>query len=230
MFNSVYAKFNVNNVFFNSVSYTIYDSWSVGEIKGGTIGAMVEDRADLVSAPFINIGGRFRYLTPIAQTGASRTICMFRTPRNSGINGRVFLDPFSTKVWILFGLLLFLSAVFLWVIFLVEFRQKQTLLEFVPSLLTTCLISFGTACAQGSSLVPQSFAGRLAFICVTLISFIMYNYYTSIVVSSLLGSPVKSKIKDLGDLADSDLEVGLQALTYTRTYLNVSKNLLSCFN
>lgn len=133
----------------------------------------------------------------------------------------VFMEPFSVAVWILFGIVLGLIGVFLWVIFLVEHNKMKISLTYVPSLLTTCLMSFATACVQSSQLVPSSFGGRLTFICLSLLTFIMYNYYTSIVVSTLLGAPVKSDIKTIGQLADSNLEVAMEPLPYNAAYLNV---------
>lgn len=50
----------------------------------------------------------------------------------------------------------------------------------------------------------------------------MYNYYTSIVVSTLLGSPVRSNIKNIQQLADSPLDVGFEPIPFTKVYLNVS--------
>ena len=69
--------------------------------------------------------------------------------------------------------------------------------------------------------------GRIVFMTLSLMTFIIYNYYTSIVVAILLGSPVKSNIKTVGQLADSNLDVGMEALPYTTTYLNVSGFFLS---
>lgn len=187
------------------------------------MGSLVNETADLTSAPFFMTSGRFRFLSSIAATGDFRSVCMFRTPRNSGMHGGVFLEPFSSKVWILFGCSLLLAALMLWLAFFMEHYQMDRYIStFVPSLLTTCLISFGSACAQSSFLIPRSWGGRIAFMSLSIATFLMYNYYTSVVVSSLLGSPVKSKIKSLSQLADSDLEVGLEPLPYTYTYLNVS--------
>ncbi|XP_065362168.1 uncharacterized protein Ir75a [Calliphora vicina] len=207
---------------YTKVNYTYYDRWTDVDYTGGIVGALVNDTADLTTAPFFTTAGRFRFLTPIAPTGAFRSVCMFRTPRNSGIQGRVFIEPFSTKVWIMFGSILALAASFLWLTFFVEYHRMRPYIEFVPSLLTTCLISFGSACSQGSFLIPGSLGGRLGFISLLIICFLVNNYYTSVVVSTLLGSPVKSKIKTVGELADSNLEVGLEPLPYTYTYLNFS--------
>uniref|UniRef100_A0A1I8MYE5 Uncharacterized protein n=1 Tax=Musca domestica TaxID=7370 RepID=A0A1I8MYE5_MUSDO len=208
---------------YTNVSYTYYDRWTDVEYTGGIVGSLVNETADLTSAPFFMSANRFRFLSSLAATGDFRSVCMFRTPRNSGMHGGVFLEPFSTKVWILFGCILILAGVLLWLAFFMEYHEMERYIRtYIPSLLTTCLISFGSACAQSSFLIPHSWGGRMAFISLSIITFIMYNYYTSVVVSSLLGSPVKSKIRSLRELADSDLEVGLEPLPYTYTYLNFS--------
>lgn len=223
-----FGKFFIHIIFLYRVSYAYYDRWTDVDYSGGIVGALVNDTADLTTAPFFMTAGRFRFLTPIAPTGAFRSVCMFRTPRNSGIQGRVFIEPFSTKVWIMFGSILALAAIFLWLTFVVEYHRMKPYIDFVPSLLTTCLISFGSACSQGSFLIPGSLGGRLGFISLLIICFLVNNYYTSVVVSTLLGSPVKSKIKTVGELADSNLEVGLEPLPYTYTYLNVSEDNVLC--
>ncbi|TMW39968.1 hypothetical protein DOY81_014952, partial [Sarcophaga bullata] len=150
---------------YTNINCTYHDRWTDVDYTGGIVGALVTDSADLASAPCFMSPGRFRFLTSIAVTGDFRSVCMFRTPRNSGIQGRVFVEPFSTKVWIIFGIILALAAFFLWLTFTVEYHQMgERFMNFVPSLLTTCLISFGSACAQSSFLIPSSMGGRLAFI------------------------------------------------------------------
>uniref|UniRef100_A0A1B0A6Q5 Uncharacterized protein n=1 Tax=Glossina pallidipes TaxID=7398 RepID=A0A1B0A6Q5_GLOPL len=209
---SLYTKF--------SLQY--FDKWSDAEYTGGAIGALVNHTVDLTSAPFVMTPMRFHFITPIAPTGDFRSVCMFRTPRNSGIKGSVFVEPFSMQVWIYFGVILALAALLLWFTFLVEYYKMGKHSTFVPSFLTTCLISMGSACAQSSYLLPGSIGGRFLFITLMLISFIMLNYYTSVVVSILLGSPVKSNIKTMSDLTDSNLDVGLEPLPFTYSYLNSS--------
>ncbi|KAI8116560.1 Glutamate receptor [Lucilia cuprina] len=203
--------------------YNFTSAWSRTEVNGGCIGAIgIENSADLASSPFLATKNRFKYVQAITELGTFRHVCIFRTPLNAGIQSAVFLEPFSLRVWILFGATLILIAFLLWLTFFVEYHQMKAMLGFVPSLLTTCLISFGSACYQGSFLVPTSMGGRIAFITLSLLTFIIYNYYTSIVVAILLGSPVKSNIKTVAQLADSKLEVGLEPIPYTKSYLNFS--------
>ncbi|XP_037880981.1 ionotropic receptor 75a-like [Glossina fuscipes] len=208
----------------SNFSYQFKETWSVTETTGGCIGAVgYEHSADLLSTPFLFTEKRSLYSRPILRNGHFRSICIFRTPRKADLKTGVFMEPFSVAVWILFAIILGLIGVLLRFIFLVEHNKMKISLTYVPSLLTTCLMSFSTACVQSSQLIPSSFGGRLTFICLSLLTFIMYNYYTSIVVSTLLGAPVKSDIKTIGQLADSNLEVAMEPLPYNAAYLNFSK-------
>ncbi|XP_034101886.2 ionotropic receptor 75a [Drosophila albomicans] len=206
------------------MNYTFTDRWSYSDINGGSVGAVVDQTADIASAPCLATEGRLKRMSAIIETGYFRSVCIFRTPHNAGIRGDVFLQPFSAIVWYLFGALLLLIALLLYLVFYVEYKRmpRRRHLNYMPSLLTTILISLGAACSQSSALIPRSTGGRLAYFALFLISFIMYNYYTSVVVSSLLNSPVKSDIKTMQQLAESSLEVGLEPLSFTKSYLNYS--------
>ncbi|XP_037951935.1 ionotropic receptor 75a-like [Teleopsis dalmanni] len=205
------------------MNLTYHDRWSKTDAVGGSVGDLGTERVELTSTPFLPTAARFENLTAITEAADFHMICMFRTPRNAGIQGDVFLAPFSMTVWCVFGIILFISGIFLWAIFYLENHRLKKCLNYVPCLLTACLISFGSACSQGSFLLPRSTGGRMAFFSLSLISFFMYNYYTSIIVSTLLGSPIKSHIKTMGQLADSNLEVAMEPLPYTASYLYTSK-------
>ncbi|KAH8261635.1 hypothetical protein KR044_012602 [Drosophila immigrans] len=207
-------QFNVSNVWI--------DQWSLNDSIGGAMGEVVNERVELSTAAFVLSTARLRKIVPTTEIGQFRSVCIFRTPHNAGIKAGVFLEPFMPSVWLVFALLLVFSGLLLWLIFRLEHRWMRHCLAYIPSLLTSCLISFGTACIQGSHLIPRSSGGRLAFIVLMLSSFLMYNYYTSIVVSSLLGSPVRSDIKTIQQLADSPLDVGLETIPFNKVYLNVS--------
>lgn len=208
------------------MNYIFKDRWSTTDFNGGSVGAVVDQTADIGSAPCLATEGRLRHLSAIIETGYFRSVCIFRTPHNAGIQSVVFLQPFSALVWYIFAGFLILIALLLWLIFYLECKRmsRRWRLAYVPSLLNTFLISFGAACIQSSSLIPRSTGGRLAYFSLFLISFIMYNYYTSVVVSSLLNSPVKSNIKTVQQLAESSLTVGLEPLSFTKSYLNVMYN------
>lgn len=215
--------FLIKSFRFRRMNYTFKDRWSTTDVIDGSVGALVDKSVDIASPPCLATEGRLRHLSAIIETGYFRSVCLFRTPHNAGIRGDVFLQPFSALVWFIFAGFLIAIALLLWLTFYLECNrmERRWRLHYVPSLLNTFLISFGAACIQSSSLIPRSTGGRFAYFALFLISFIMYNYYTSVVVSSLLNSPVKSRIRTVQQLAESSLDVGLEPLSFTKSYLNV---------
>ncbi|KRF99010.1 uncharacterized protein Dwil_GK28324 [Drosophila willistoni] len=205
------------------LSYHLVETWSIKDYIGGAMGLLVNESVEISSSPFVLSLDRLRFVHPMIYFSEFRAVCIFRTPHNAGIKAAVFLEPFQPSVWFAFAILLAFAGVLLWLIFHLEYRLMDQYLEFMPSLLTVCLISFGSACIQASYLIPKSTGGRFAFISVMLTSFLMYNYYTSILVSTLLGSPVSSSIKTIQQLADSSLDVGFDTVPHTKAYVTSSQ-------
>ncbi|XP_041448113.1 ionotropic receptor 75a [Drosophila obscura] len=200
--------------------YIFRDRWTGdGNVTGGMIGDLITEAADLSIAPFIYSFDRALFIKPLTRFSIFRDVCMFRNPRSisAGLSATEFLQPFSAGVWLTFGLLLIVAGCMLWATF-----RMERLSEWKPSLLTSCLFSFGVGCIQGAWMTPRSTGGRMAFYALMLTSFLMYNYYTSIVVSKLLGQPAKSSIRTLQQLADSSLEVAIEPTPYTKVYVTTS--------
>ncbi|XP_034656422.1 LOW QUALITY PROTEIN: ionotropic receptor 75a [Drosophila subobscura] len=203
-----------------SFEYIFRDRWTDdGNVTGGMIGDLITEAADLSIAPFIYSFERALFIKPLTKFSIFRDVCMFRNPRSvsAGLSATEFLQPFSAGVWLTFGLLLIVAGCMLWATF-----RMERVCEWKPSLLTSCLISFGAGCIQGAWMTPRSTGGRMAFYALMLTSFLMYNYYTSIVVSKLLGQPAKSSIRTLQQLADSSLEVAIEPTPYTKVYVTTS--------
>ncbi|XP_034483169.1 ionotropic receptor 75a [Drosophila innubila] len=204
-------------------SYIFRDRWTDSELTGGLIGDLMNESVDLTAPGFFYTVGRSKYFKPLVWQSSFRSVCMFLNPRSSGTDLRVteFLEPFSWTVWVIFGALLLFTGFLLWLTFLLERRMNRGGME--TSLLTSCLLSFGAACIQGAWLLPRSTGGRMGFYAIMLTSFLMYNYYTSVVVSTLLGAPPKSSIRTIQQLADSNLEVAVEPRIYTKVYVETSE-------
>ncbi|KAH8370201.1 hypothetical protein KR093_002602, partial [Drosophila rubida] len=205
-------------------SFIFRDRWTDSELTGGLIGDLINGTVDLTTTAFLYTIGRTKYFKPLTWHSSFRSVCMFRNPRSAGAELRVteFLEPFSWTVWLMFSALLLFTGFLLWLTFLLERRlQRQAAME--TSLLTSCLLSFGAACIQGAWLLPRSTGGRMVFYAIMLTCFLMYNYYTSIVVSTLLGAPPKSSIRTIQQLADSNLEVAVEPTIYTKVYVETSE-------
>lgn len=220
------------NSFTYSYSFIFRDRWTDSEVTGGLIGDLRDGSVDLTATAFLYTSGRAKYLKILSWHCSFRCVCMFRNPRSAFAELRIseFLEPFSWSVWLMFSVLLFFAGILLWLTFQLEFRlNRKRRISMRPSLLTTCLLSFGAACIQGAWLLPRSTGGRMVFFATMLTCFLMYNYYTSIVVSTLLGDAPKSGIRTIQQLADSKLEVSVEPTPYTKVYVEVSQTHLKFF-
>ncbi|XP_056634103.1 ionotropic receptor 75a-like [Diorhabda sublineata] len=70
----------------------------------------------------------------------------------------------------------------------------------------------------GSSIVPSRTGGRIIFLTLLIMSMMIYNYYTSSLVSSLL-SNVPRPMKTIKELYESDLKVAIEPLPYLFSYI-----------
>ncbi|ALC43862.1 Ir75b, partial [Drosophila busckii] len=205
-------------------SYIFRDRWTSSELTGGLIADLLNGTVDVAGSAFLYTSGRAKYFKPLTWYCSFRSVCMFRNPHSAGAELRAteFLQPFSWTVWFMFAAVLLLSGCLLWLTFRLERKKLSSSGDMKASLLTSCLISFGAACIQGAWLLPRSTGGRMVFYALMLTCFLMYNYYTSVVVSTLLGTPPKSNIKSIQQLADSNLEVSVEPTPYTKIYVETS--------
>lgn len=70
-------------------------------------------------------------------------------------------------------------------------------------------------------MVPETLRGRYVLIILHVTSFIVYNYYTTQVLSSLIGTPVVTDIRNMQDLGDSSLKFYMDRAKHIESYLNV---------
>ena len=69
--------------------------------------------------------------------------------------------------------------------------------------------------------MPQMYSGRIIFLSLFTWGFFLYQFYSASIVGSLLSEPARF-INTLEDLADSNLEVGMENADYTRNVFAVS--------
>lgn len=82
---------------------------------------------------------------------------------------------------------------------------------------------------SAAHLEPNRFPGRCIYIFLFLLSVILYNTYTSILVSSLVGGPSKTDITDVWKLADSSLTFRSEDIPYMHSYFEVMLDELISF-
>ncbi|KAF2892104.1 hypothetical protein ILUMI_14069, partial [Ignelater luminosus] len=74
-----------------------------------------------------------------------------------------------------------------------------------------------------ATFIPKPTSGRFTLLSLLIMSLLLYNYYTSSIVSSLL-SGLPPPFETIEELSHSDLEVGLEDIVYTRTLFEVTKD------
>jgi ionotropic glutamate receptor len=71
-----------------------------------------------------------------------------------------------------------------------------------------------------SSIFPNGYSGRIVFLVLQILSILLYNYYTSSIISSLLSRPPEA-FHTLDELGHSRLEIGIEDLPYTITWFTI---------
>lgn len=157
----------------------------------------------------------------LVKVGTVKNVFIFRTPENEGLFSKALLRPFDLPIWCCILAIILVFGVYLVPVFKHEILYQN--LKFEPDILTSLVTAHGQFCAQTTHFDPQSFSGRFAFLALMSCFFLLYNYYTSVLVGLFISSPPQSKIKNLYDLADSNIEIGMDDVPFTRAFFNSTK-------
>ncbi|XP_028163658.1 uncharacterized protein LOC114355161 [Ostrinia furnacalis] len=207
----------IHNISFN---YSIADRW-IGEFNEKNISKMaaatslynkhqdltpilrwenVIDKVDLVHPPVTSIETRYFYRIPTYGAGKFEN---------------QFLRPLSYGSWISVVIVITLCACVLLISAKLERRRSAGQYAIFSVLASMCQQFF----EDNTSFTPRVSAARQLTIFVTGISCVLiYNYYTSSVVSWLLNGPPPS-INSLQELLESPLELIFEDIGYTRSWL-----------
>ncbi|CAG9857173.1 unnamed protein product [Phyllotreta striolata] len=135
--------------------------------------------------------------------------------------GAEVLKPFASNTWCLFIISGLAIGISINLAFWVEYIFGKINTKY--SLCTSMVITISVLTQQGSSIVPFGTAGRIIYLNLLVFSIIIYNYYTSSLVSSLL-STVPDAIGTIKELYESNLKVVVEKRPYTLTYILQQKN------
>lgn len=187
-------------------------------MTGGAIEELLSDRAQLVLSPFILNIDRVGHVASMVRVGVVKNIVIFRTPENQGLFSSALFRPFSVNIWYCILVIILVFGTYLVPVFKHENLYQN--LKFNPTLVSVIMIAHGQFCDQTSHFDPQSKSGRIAFLALMVCSFLLYNYYTSVLVGLFMSFPPQSNVKDLFDLADSQLDIGIDDVPFTHAYFN----------
>lgn len=197
--------------------------WSINDTFGGALGDIIAGNTDIAYVLAGLSTNRLDYMYPIVEMRDFRSVFLFRTygSQKSGLIENVFFKPFDTAVWCSLVACIVFLAVGLHAVLRTEIWRRVGELPFAPSLYLSVLTSMGAFCQQGASVMPSTANGRYLLLVLYMTSILIYTYYTTEVLSALIGSPVTTNIRTLAQLAMSGLTVGLENVSHTITYLNV---------
>ncbi|KAL7298339.1 hypothetical protein TKK_0008682 [Trichogramma kaykai] len=188
----------------------------------GILGEMINGTVDISVAPFQYKMERLDACEHTVETYVVKPWLIFRHPKKSNLRNP-FLKPFRPNVW----WLTLAVSITCWGVLLIivkleihyKGKREQSLYTDAPS--ETALITFAAVSQQGLSDGPKVFSGRIVFITLFLWALMMYQFYSASIVGSILAPPARF-IKNMRDLANSDLQVESEETPYIHDYFKTT--------
>lgn len=194
-----------------------YGSYDPNTGKWSDLFGMLQSHsADFALSSFFLVDSRIAMLQYLLSTHMLDAYFVFRRP-SFAVADNVFLAPFDRWVWVCTGIiLLILVAVVAAVMSFATSKHR------VPnsSLAEAFVLVVGAACQQGTTVKPQSPAGRLVIVCAFVSLMFLFTSYSACIVV-LLQSP-SNQIQTLQQLYDSRLTMALHNNTWNVQVFSVS--------
>ncbi|RZF44767.1 hypothetical protein LSTR_LSTR000719 [Laodelphax striatellus] len=152
-----------------------------------------------------------------SQTWLNAPKFILRHPRTARSTLNIFLHPLSPGVWFSIASIVVVTVAGTHFIGWVQVKLSQ--LKVTDNTWSSCLILVvGAICQQGSSEVPKQMAGRIFFLSLLVFTFVVYQFYTCSIVSTLLTEPPKT-IHQLSDIMRTHMTIGVEDILTARDTL-----------
>ncbi|XP_039277543.1 ionotropic receptor 75a isoform X2 [Nilaparvata lugens] len=152
-----------------------------------------------------------------SQTWLNAPKFILRHPRTARSTLNIFLHPLSPGVWFSIASIVVVTVAGTHFIGWVQVKLSQ--LNVTDNTWSSCLILVvGAICQQGSSEVPKQMAGRIFFLSLLVFTFVVYQFYTCSIVSTLLTEPPKT-IHQLSDIMRTHMTIGVEDILTARDTL-----------
>lgn len=143
------------------------------------------------------------------------SVFFYRDIKADSFNLDIF-TPFVNYAWII----IILSMILFGCILKLFSNWEQTNLEFTSAI----ILSFGIYCQQSVHYKFSMISSGCLMFFIFLSTFLVYNFYTSTLLSATVNMKNEQKIRNLEELGNSDLDVGFYDFAGTGVYLRVSLN------
>ncbi|XP_051154137.1 glutamate receptor-like [Leptopilina boulardi] len=187
----------------------------------GIMGDMAKGIVDIGATPFMFIKDRLDICEFTVQSYVAKSGLIFRHPKTSRIRN-TFLKPFEEKVW----WIMILTMIIIWFLIIITAKMEQKYNEdykMKKPLIAqdSALDVMASTCLQDCFDIPRFYSGRIVFITLFVWGFLMSQFYSASIVGSLLSAPTRF-INTLDDLANSDLEIGVEDMGYNRNFFETT--------
>nr|QGW45453.1 ionotropic receptor 75c [Bradysia odoriphaga] len=197
------------------------DHWVTVDSMGhwtGTLGMVQRGEVDFAITGARHQDDRYGQVDATANSYYIQLKFLFQHPK-SVTSSNVFLSPLNEVVWIVLVLFGLFTAFSLRQSFLLENKRQCTDYTYSNSL----LIVFGMLFQQGYGGSTNYMSSKVFVISVLLLSFLMFQFYSSFIISSLLIEPPKT-IKTMKQLAHSKLKCYADDVPYVIDNLKHSQD------
>lgn len=185
----------------------------------GILGMYQTGQIDFSITPFRVTPDRLDMMHFSVTTWITTPTIIFRHPRNS--HRSPFLEPLSPWVWNFILIITFIVSILV----TITIRCKRPM-EMNMTLIRALMTVHGIMCQQGFMENFNRSSTRLILLIFIFFSQIIYQFYSSFIVGSLLTDPPKT-INTLRQLIDSNLKVGIEDVTYIADFFQTSNDTIA---
>lgn len=217
LFKVLAEKYNFSYFFHRAPLWGFYRNGTYN----GILGMYESNQIDFSVTPFRITIDRFDIVDFSITTWITTATITFRHPKNSLRNA--FLQPLSPWVWNLILIILFVVTILIMLTMrCLKFDMPIKNVTFIRAFMT----SLGIMCQQGFMENFHCSSTRFVLLISIFFSQIVYQFYSSFIVGSLLTMPPKT-INDLRQLIDSNLQVGIEDITYNTDFFQTTTDPLA---
>ncbi|XP_046386314.1 glutamate receptor ionotropic, kainate glr-3-like [Ischnura elegans] len=225
---SLDLNFTLNIQQYNNWGYQTNGSFD------GLVGALQRQEVDLGATGMLFKADRMMVMDYIGETYHFRATILFRQPSLASVTN-IFLQPFSSGVWMCALIMFSIKVVALTVEMKLEWQcQKDGNCRKMRHLKPkkdpndwgeVVMMVIGAVCQQGFYSPPSSLSARITFLVLWMASLFLFTSYAANVVA-LLQTP-SHLVQSLSDLIKVPMEVGIQDVIYNRVYFRETTDSLA---
>lgn len=183
----------------------------------GVLGMFQKNQIEISISPFRITRDRIDLVDFTVVTWVTTSTIIFRHPQQSGLKN-IFFQPLTTVVWQLIFILVLVVSV------LITISMKHNSHQGINmTIVRAFILSLGILCQQGIIENVKKISVRVYFYVLILFSLIIYQFYSSFIVSSLLTESPKT-INTIRQLIDSKLGVGIEDITYNFDFFQTTND------